>query len=100
MKHLPGTAVAASRPGYVERRAAPDDARATVVRFTARGRRLLASVFELVDAIEESFAAAAGAGEFDRLRETLVKLANQVDPVGLFGAGDEPPKRQPRRRQT
>jgi hypothetical protein len=60
--------------------------------------RLLASVFELVDGIEESFAAALAPGEFDRLRETLVKLANQVDPVGLFGAGDEPPKRQPRRR--
>src|ERR1051325_7602696 len=40
------------RCGYIERRAAKDDARATVVRFTSRGRRLLASVFELVDDIE------------------------------------------------
>src|SRR5262245_53192765 len=45
------------RRGYVERRAAPDDARATTVHFTARGRRLLATVFELVEEIEGDFAA-------------------------------------------
>ena len=38
-----------ARCGYVELRAARDDARATTVHFTARGRRLLATVFELVD---------------------------------------------------
>src|SRR5438045_2492037 len=40
------------RAGYVERKPAPDDARATVVHFTPRGRRLLATIFELVDEIE------------------------------------------------
>ena len=48
--HAPGRRPALreiERCGYVDRRAAPDDARATVVRFTARGRRLLATVFDL-----------------------------------------------------
>jgi DNA-binding MarR family transcriptional regulator len=84
------------RCGYVERRGAADDARATVVHFTARGRRLLASVFELVDAIEEEFARALAPGEFDQLRATLLRIANRIDPVGAFGAGDEPPA--PRKR--
>lgn len=83
--------------GYVDRRQAVDDTRATVVRFTPRGRRLLAAVFELVMEIEADFARHIGPAEFDRLRETLLKLANRVDPVGAFGSEDETP-RQPARR--
>lgn len=83
--------------GYVERRAAADDARATVVRFSARGRRLLAAVFELVEEIEKDFASAIEPGEFDRLRDMLLRLANRVDPVGAFGAVDEQPPRVRRR---
>lgn len=81
------------RCGYVERRPARDDARATVVRFTAKGRRLLAAVFELVETIEEELSRMLDPGEFDRLREMLLRLANAVDPVGAFGAGDEAPAR-------
>jgi len=80
--------------GYVERRTSADDARATVVRFTARGRRLLATVFELVEEIEREFASTIGAAEFDRVREALVALANRVDPMGAFGDPDEPASRR------
>jgi DNA-binding MarR family transcriptional regulator len=78
------------RCGYVERRTSSDDARATTVRFTARGRRLLAAVFDLVEAIEADFTSGLGPGEFDRLRGTLLRLANRIDPIGAFGADDEP----------
>jgi DNA-binding MarR family transcriptional regulator len=80
------------RCGYVERTGAKEDARAIVVRFTARGRRLLQTVFDLVEEIEADFASRLKAGEFDRLRDVLVRLANGIDPVGAFGAGDEPPR--------
>ncbi len=36
------------RSGYVTRRVAKDDARATTVHFTARGRKLLENALELV----------------------------------------------------
>jgi DNA-binding MarR family transcriptional regulator len=82
--------------GYVERRVAADDARATVVRFTARGRRLLAAVFELVDQTEEVFEGMLPPGEFDQLRRALVRLADRVDPLGVFGAQDASPRRESR----
>lgn len=59
-----------------------------MVRFTRRGRRLLATVIELVEAIEDDFARALPAGEFDRLREGLLAVADRVDPGGALGAGD------------
>ena len=78
------------RCGYVERRAAKDDARATVVRFTPRGRRLLATVFELVEEIERSFEEIIGARDFEIVRSALGHLAAEIDPQGTFGASDEP----------
>ena len=76
------------RCGYVERRAANDDARATTVHFTPRGRRLLATVFELVEEIEADFAAALEPGRYDQLREGLLKVADRIDPSGALGVGD------------
>jgi len=76
------------RCGYVERRAANDDARATTVHFTARGRRLLATVFELVEEIEADFAAALEPGKYDQLREGLLKVADRIDPSVALGVGD------------
>jgi DNA-binding MarR family transcriptional regulator len=76
------------RCGYVERRAANDDARATTVHFTARGRRLLATVFELVEEIEADFAAALEPGKYDQLREGLLKVADRIDPSGALGVRD------------
>jgi len=79
-----------ARCGYVALTPAPDDARATIVRFTPLGRRLLKTVFGLVDRIEADFAAQLASGEIDRLRDALVRLANAIDPIGAFGAPDEP----------
>jgi len=78
------------RCGYVERRRADDDARAIVVHFTPRGRRLLTTIFDLVVETEAAFAALVGEREFERLRATLGRLADAIDPGGAFGVGDEP----------
>jgi DNA-binding MarR family transcriptional regulator len=77
------------RCGYVRRKAAKDDARATIVRFTPRGRKLLETVFGLVEAIEGEFAAVIGAGEFERVRVGLARIADAIDPNGAFGTADE-----------
>jgi DNA-binding MarR family transcriptional regulator len=74
--------------GYVEFRYARDDARATVVHFTARGRRLLAAVLDLVEEIEGGFAEGLEPGEFDRLREGLFLIADRIDPGGALGSDD------------
>ena len=78
------------RCGYIERTPSADDARVIIVRFTARGRKLLGAVFELVDAIEAEFAGALEDGHFERVREGLHRVANRIDPKGDFGPADEP----------
>jgi DNA-binding MarR family transcriptional regulator len=78
------------RCGYVRRWDSPTDARATVIAFTPRGKRLLATVLELVEQIEGDFATMLGSGEFDRAREALFQIADRVDPGGALGAGDLP----------
>jgi DNA-binding MarR family transcriptional regulator len=80
--------------GYVETRASPHDARATVVRFTARGKRLFANIIELVNEVEADFAARLGKGDFDRLRQHLLTIADGIDPEGALGVGDEAPRRR------
>jgi DNA-binding MarR family transcriptional regulator len=77
------------RCGYVTLTSDPKDARATVVRFTARGRRLLATVVELVQQIEGDFAENLPAGAYDRVREALFAIAQRIDPGGALGVGDE-----------
>ena len=81
------------RCGYVTRRAAPDDARATVVMFTPRGRKLLQNIVDLAMDVEREFAKRLAAGEFDRVRDGLCRLADQIDPAGAFGAGDQAARR-------
>jgi DNA-binding MarR family transcriptional regulator len=76
------------RCGYVERRSTPHDARATVVRFTPRGRRLLATVLDLVEDIEGGFATELEPAEFERVREGLLRIADRIDPGGALGTGD------------
>jgi DNA-binding MarR family transcriptional regulator len=83
------------RCGYAERIAARDDARATTVKFTARGRRLLASVLQLVEEIEGDFEAALAPGEFDAVREGLLRIADRIDPGGALGSGDQSPGQPP-----
>ena len=77
------------RCGYAERAASRDDARATTVKFTARGRRLLAKVLELVEEIEGEFEAALAPGEFDAVRTGLLRIADRIDPVGALGNSDQ-----------
>src|SRR5262245_57086445 len=81
-----------SRCGYVELKTSPEDARATTVHFTARGRRLLQTVFELVEEIERDFASMLDPGAYDALRKSLLNIANTIDPGGALGSGDIPVK--------
>jgi DNA-binding MarR family transcriptional regulator len=80
------------RSGYVRRSAAKEDARASVVRFTPRGKRLLENVLELVEQIEGDFSAVIGAKAFAAVRAGLGCIAAAIDPEGAFGStGDETP---------
>jgi DNA-binding MarR family transcriptional regulator len=79
------------RCGYVELRPSPDDARVTMVHFTARGRRLHAAVVELVERIEGEFAATITSGAFEQVRRGLLQIADDIDPGGALGAGDAAP---------
>jgi DNA-binding MarR family transcriptional regulator len=74
--------------GYVELRGAADDARVTVVHFTTRGRKLLATVFELMEEIEADYASELKAGELGRLQDALLRIADRVDPDGALGKDD------------
>jgi DNA-binding MarR family transcriptional regulator len=87
------------RCGYVKRWDSPTDARATVIAFTPRGKRLLATVLELVEQIEREFATMLGPGEFDRARKALFEIADRVDPGGAVGAGAQP-RREKRARRS
>ena len=77
------------RCGYVELRMSAEDGRVTTVHFTARGRRLLAAVLGMVEEVEAEFARVLKPGEFDRVREGLLRVADSIDPGGALGAGDE-----------
>jgi DNA-binding MarR family transcriptional regulator len=77
------------RCGYVELQRVPDDARATIVRFTPRGRRLLATIIGFVEEIEDAFGSYLATGELDRVRQGLLVVADRIDPEGALGVGDE-----------
>ncbi len=76
------------RCGYARRERSPTDARVTIIRFTTRGRRMLAVVLELVDEIEDDFARQLVSGDFARLRVNMQRIADSIDPDGAFGVGD------------
>jgi len=78
------------RCGYVERRESVVDARATVVQFTAKGRRMHATVARLVEEVEDDLAAMLTPGDFDTVRAGLRVIADHIDPTGGLGTGDEP----------
>jgi hypothetical protein len=44
--------------------------------------------FELVEEIEDRLAALLQPGEFERLRDALLRIANEIDPGGGLGEGD------------
>lgn len=65
--------------GYVRRVPDPEDARAKIVRLTARGRRLAAEVRRLVAAVETRTRRELGDRRFEVLREALQLIAGQAD---------------------
>ena len=64
--------------GYVERRAHPDDMRATLVVFTEPGKKLLRDIVGTINGIERTYAKAVGASDFQELRSLLVKLRGAI----------------------
>jgi DNA-binding MarR family transcriptional regulator len=60
--------------GYVERVEDPDDARASRVRLTARGRRYGRDVREFAQEVEENVAGRLGTRRLEELRKTLALL--------------------------
>jgi DNA-binding MarR family transcriptional regulator len=76
------------RCGYARGQRDANDGRVIVIRFTPRGRRMLATVLELVGEIEDSFAHELPRGEFDRVRKGMQTIADVIDPNGRLGVGD------------
>ena len=89
---------AIERCGYVSCDASPDDARAKIVRFTARGKRLLAAVLDLVEQIEGEFEGMLSTAAFEQVRQGLHQVADRIDPGGALGAGDTVPDGSRKRR--
>jgi DNA-binding MarR family transcriptional regulator len=79
------------RAGYATRAEDPADSRAALVRFTPRGRRMLATVITLLEGFDRDFAAALGAAEYDRVRLGLFRIAEHFDPQGALGERDRGP---------
>ena len=64
--------------GYVERVSDASDARAKLVRYSARGRRLMQDVAELDDELWRELAHSLGAAELERLAKTIGALHRQL----------------------
>lgn len=76
------------RCGYARRDRSPTDARVSIIRFTPRGKRMLATVLELVDEIELEMSRQLPRGDFARLRAGMQTIADAIDPEGALGVGD------------
>ncbi|NKX52814.1 MarR family transcriptional regulator [Arthrobacter deserti] len=68
------------KQGYVERAPDPGDARARLIRTTARGREAVAAAAEVEAAIEREWREHLGAEGTERLRAALLKLREITDP--------------------
>jgi DNA-binding MarR family transcriptional regulator len=77
--------------GYVALSPDPDDARATLVTFSARGRKLLATVLELVEEFEGGIERSLPRGDFQTILQGLARIADDLDPGGALGHGDRTP---------
>lgn len=62
------------KTGYVERVADPDDARASLVRLTTRGRSYARGIRALSREMEAEWAALVGAKRIEELKDTLELL--------------------------
>lgn len=65
--------------GFLERTPDPEDGRATRVRHTADGKRLLADALELMDRIETGYAELVGADDLDHAKRVLRTIADTID---------------------
>lgn len=65
--------------GYVERAPDPNDGRARIIRFTAKGRRADEVGILAIRDIECEWAAAVGPAPMDALRSTLTALLQSID---------------------
>ena len=73
------------RAGYVERRASETDGRVILVRQTERGRALLDSALDVVDELEQAYAAHLGPDRLATLKQLLGDLLERIDPSGTLG---------------
>jgi DNA-binding MarR family transcriptional regulator len=65
--------------GYLERTSDPDDRRARLIRFTARGQDALQMAFEILPAIEKEYAARVGTARYAQMRATLEQLVGSLE---------------------
>jgi len=85
--------------GYVERVAAQADGRATLVRYSRRGQRLLRDSRAVIDAIYRTYARRVGAGQPHLLEAQLARLLGALDSsqsAGGRGARAMAPERSAR----
>ena len=68
--------------GYVQRAPDPGDARAKIVRYTAKGRRFLRDGWAIKRDLHERCRAIVGDRGFDRLVQRLETLAEALDRAG------------------
>lgn len=66
--------------GYLARKADPDDGRARVVRLTAKGRRLQATIHGQAQAAEERIAERLGTARYTQLQRALEELTRPAAP--------------------
>jgi MarR family transcriptional regulator, lower aerobic nicotinate degradation pathway regulator len=83
------------RAGLVERRRADTDRRRSVVRLTAKGRRLLARADALAARIEDQLLGHLDAGARARLHEALRQALTPVWPSSAPSTADAPGARAP-----
>jgi DNA-binding MarR family transcriptional regulator len=71
--------------GYVRSRVHPDDPRASLVRRTAKGRRLLEDALAIVARLESDYEKLIGTRQMAALKKSLQALLDHIDPGGSLG---------------
>ena len=60
--------------GYLERSAAPEDARARTIRSTRRGRAAYKKIHEILRDVERDYSAELGLEDLSRLKQLLYRI--------------------------